>query len=148
MDSRPRYVSYSLFTQKARHGMHRWWDAHEHEQDRYWYNVPFLPIVNGLFYPGSITRVHVDPSTRNHSLYPMLKRLSDRGLLEVIECGYPFQNTEPTFWRLQPIWSADYDLVLCRDIDSLPNTREAQATLAFAASPFLIQAMRTHFLHR
>jgi hypothetical protein len=67
--------------------------------------------------------------------------------MELIECDYPFQNTEPTLWRLQPIWSDNYDVVLCRDIDSLPNTREAQATIAFVASPFLIQAMRTHFEH-
>jgi len=148
MPSPPRYISYSLFTKKGSVGMHRWWDAHEHEQDRYWYNVPFVLIANDFFYPGYTTRVHVDPGTCNHPLYPMLNRLRERGLLQVIACDYPYQNTEPTFWRLQPIWSAEYDVVLCRDIDSLPNTREAQATRAFAASSFLIQSMRTHFLHR
>jgi hypothetical protein len=148
MPSPPRYISYSLFTKNGSNGMHRWWDAHEHEQDRYWYNVPFIPIVNDLFYPGYVTRVHIDADTRNHPLYPMLEKLSARGIVELIECAYRFQNTEPTLWRLQPIWNEDYDVVLCRDIDSLPNTREAQATLAFVASSFLIQSMRTHFLHR
>ena len=147
MPSLPRYISYSLFTKKISGGVNRWWDPHDHEQSRYWLNVPFIPIVNDLYYPGYITRVHVDPETRNHPLYPMLKKLSERRIMEVIECDYPFQNTEPTFWRLQPLWAADYDVVLCRDVDSLPNTREAQATLAFVASSFLIQSMRTHFGH-
>jgi len=147
MPSPPVYISYSLFT-KRRSSFHRWWDAHEHEQDRYWYNIPFIPIANALFYPGYITRVHVDPETRNHRLYPMLQRLSDRGLLEVVECDYSFQNTEPTFWRLRPIWGDNYGAVLCRDIDSLPSSREAQATLVFVASPFLVHTLRTHFEHR
>jgi hypothetical protein len=146
MPSRPRYISYCLFT-KRHVAWHRSWDPHERENDRYWFNVPLIPIVNDLYYPGYVTRVHVDSGMRNHPLFPMLKRLGDRGVVEVIECDYPFQNTEPTLWRLQPIWSDDYDVVLCRDIDSLPNTREAQATIAFAASPFLIQSMRTHFEH-
>jgi hypothetical protein len=143
MPSPPRYISYSLFTKRGI-GAYRWWDPHERDQDRYWFNVPFIPIVNDLYYPGYVTRVHADPETRNHRLYPMLKRLSERGVMEVIECDYPFQNTEPTIWRLQPVWSENYDVVLSRDIDSLPNTREAQATLAFVASSFLIQSMRTH----
>lgn len=147
MPSAPRYVSYSLFTKTSSGGGHRTWDPHQWERDRYWYNVPFVPIVNDLYYPGYITRVHVDCGTRNHALYPMLKQLGERGVMEVIECDYPFQHTEPTLWRLKPIWGDDYDVVLCRDIDSLPNTREAQATMAFVASGFLIQSMRTHFEH-
>jgi hypothetical protein len=135
-----------LFTNKGS-GAHRSWDPYQNLRDRYWFNVPFVPIVNDLYYPGYITRVHVDSESRNHRLYPMLKRLSERGVMEVIECEYPFRNTEPTLWRLRPIWNDDYDVVLCRDIDSLPNTREAQATIAFVASAFLIQSMRTHFEH-
>lgn len=142
----PRYISYSLFTTKLG-AAGRAWDAYESDRDRYWFNVPALAIVNALLYPGYVMRVHVDRATHDHALFPMLVKLHERRLVEVVTRDYPFKNTEPTLWRIEPVWRESYDIVLCRDIDSVPNTREARATIAFANSDFLIHTMRTHPAH-
>jgi hypothetical protein len=146
MSSVSRYLSYSLFTKKQV-GPSRPYDLWEYETNRYWFNLPALAIANAFYYPGFQMRIHVDLETHEHPLFPMLMRMDQRGLVEVKTCGYPYQHTEPTFWRMEPVWREQYDVVLCRDIDSLPNTREAQATIAFVESDFLIQSMRSHPHH-
>jgi hypothetical protein len=142
-----RYISYSLFTRRgAEPG--RWYDPFESRyRDRYWFNVPALVVANALFYPGAVMRVHVDPQTAGHPMFPMLARLAERGLVELLTFPRPYHRTEPTLWRMAPVFGDDYDAVLCRDIDSLPCSREAQATIAFLASDFLVQSMRTHPHH-
>jgi hypothetical protein len=141
-----RYLSYCLFT-KLRHEPARWYDPHEHDHNRYWFNLPALIVANALCYPGYVMRIHVDPQIEQHPLFPMLAGIERRGLIQVVTCHHPFQHTEPTFWRLQPVWQESFDVVLCRDVDSLPTTRELQATLAFVHSNFLMQSIRTHPAH-
>ena len=139
-------ISYSLFTAKTHHS-HRTYDQSNHDINRYWYNIPALLVINRLFYPDFFVRVHIDKSIQNHFLYPLLQKFTEEYKMFQLACiDYPFINTEPTLWRLLPVWSSN-NLVLCRDIDSIPNTAEVKATLAFKNSDYIIHNIRSHPNH-
>jgi hypothetical protein len=117
------------------------------EQDRYWYNIPASYILNTLLYPDFTIRLYISENYTTHPLYPFLEFLNkqDNFKLSVIKANY--NNTEPTMWRMIPLWDEDTDVLLCRDIDSLPTINEIKATKEFLKSDFLIHTMRTHRNH-
>ncbi|MGH9048848.1 MAG: hypothetical protein ACRDY4_03870 [Acidimicrobiia bacterium] len=43
-----------------------------------------------------------------------------------------YAGTEPTLWRMLPLWDDEVDLWLCRDIDSVPTVDELRAVRVFA----------------
>ena len=49
-------------------------------------------------------------------------------------------------WRMIPYWKG-VDILLCRDIDSLPSINEVKATKTFIESDYSIHTMRTHTQH-
>jgi hypothetical protein len=139
-------ISYSLFNPKQNH-YHRTYDRCNTESNRYWYNIPALLIVNRLFYTDFYVRVQIDPSLQNHFLYPFLHSLMQSyKMFQIAVQNYAYINTEPTIWRMVPVWDHN-NLVLCRDIDSIPNTAEIKATLAFASSKYIIHTIRSHPNH-
>ena len=142
------YISYCLFdTKNINQRMHRDWDIHRTEIDRYWYNIPANFIINSNLYPDFKIKLYISENYTSHPLYPLLQLLGkqDNFSLNVIKTKY--NNTEPTMWRMIPLWNEDTENLLCRDIDSLPTINEVKATKEFLNSDFLIHTMRTHRNH-
>lgn len=143
------YISYCLFnTVNVNQRIHRDWDNHRMEQDRYWYNIPAMYIANSILYPDFKIVLYITENITQHPLYPLLQFLSkqDNFVLNVIE-GLSYNNTEPTMYRMHPLWNEETDILLCRDIDSLPTINEVKATYSFIESNYLIHTMRTHRQH-
>jgi hypothetical protein len=139
-------ISYSLFTPK-RHHANRDYDSSNGASDRYWFNIPALVIANSIFYPEAETVIHVNKDITSHHLAPFLERVASKtSKLKLCFLDYGYSNTEPTLWRLRPLWTEDCDS-LCRDIDSLPNEVEYRATRAFLDSHYIIHNIRSHPNH-
>lgn len=66
-------------------------------------------------------------------------------ILKIIKSDY--KNTEPTMWRMIPLWFNNINVLLCRDIDSLPTKNEVKATKSFIESKYLIHSIRSHRQH-
>jgi hypothetical protein len=143
-----KILSYSFFVPKSLNSHMRFWDRYN-TQDRYWFNLPALISVNSVFYPDFIQRIHISKNVKEHFLYSILVNISENfEKVELVEMDYDYENTEPTMWRYKPLFNKECDLVLCRDIDSLPNTLELKASKYFIDNQnFFVHTMRTHTNH-
>jgi len=141
-------ISYSLFTPKSLHKELRFWDNFN-TQDRYWYNIPALMCVNNIIYPDSKIKIHISKEIKENPLYEILENLSKfYSNIELVFLDYGYENTEPTMWRYKPLFDKQSDVVLCRDIDSLPNSDEIKSTYFFLKNPqFFVHTLRTHTNH-
>lgn len=141
-------LSYSFFTPKSLHREMRTWDLFNSEE-RYWYNLPALMAVNLIVYPLAKIKVHISKEIKENYLFEFLHKLEEKfDNIEIIEMDLEYINTEPTMWRYKPIFDKESDVVLCRDIDSLPNEDEIRATYFFIEkSNFYVQTLRTHTNH-
>jgi len=141
-------ISYCLFeTKNISQREHRDWDVYRKEVDRYWYNIPAVYIINSILYPDFKMKLYISSNISQHPLYPLLQELNKQDNFTVFKSNSNYQNTEPTMWRMIPLWDKDTDILLCRDIDSLPTINEVKATKTFIDSEFLIHNMRTHRQH-
>lgn len=127
--------------------MHRDWDMYRAETDRYWYNIPAVYVVNSLLYPDFRMELYVSEGIKQHPLFSLLLKLNKRDNFSLYVSKQKYRNTEPTMWRMIPLWKDDCDILLCRDIDSLPTKDEYKATISFIESDFLIHTMRSHRQH-
>ena len=127
-------ISYSFFTPKSLHKEMRFWDAYNN-YDRYWYNIPALMAINTIAYPNAKIKI--------------LEKISNNmSNIELVYLTYEYKNTEPTLWRYKPLFDKEAAIVLCRDIDSLPNQDELLATYYFLENKkYSIQSLRTHTNH-
>lgn len=142
-----KIISYSLFeTKNIQQRLHRDWDIHRTEQDRYWYNIPAMYIANSIIYPDFTIKFYISENITTHPLYKILTRLNKQDNFKLILIKNNYNNTEPTMWRMIPMWE-DTDILLCRDVDSLPTIREVLATKSFIESDYSIHTMRTHKNH-
>lgn len=143
-----KILSYSFFSPKNLHTHLRFWDNFN-STDRYWFNIPSMIVLNRIFYPDFIIRVHTSKEIKFHPYFGILKLISDKiRNVEIVEMDYDYTNTEPTMWRYKPLFDKDCDLVLCRDIDSIPNFDEILATKFFIQNPnYKAHTLRTHTNH-
>ena len=136
-------ISYTFFEPKQIFSHRNGWDKHN-KLDRYWYNIPAVICVNKILYPDFKIKLHISPN-----IYPLLEILeNDFGvLIETIDVDY--KATEPTVWRYKPLLEKECDILLCRDIDSLPTLDEVLSTYYFINhEDFKIGTMRSHTAHR
>lgn len=139
-------ISYSLFSSNNVH-KNRTYDICNGSSDRYWFNIPAVIITNSIFYPKSKTLIHISKNLESHYLFPFLNKISQEyNNFEIQSIDYSYRNTEPTLWRLIPVWNGS-DTVICRDIDSLVNESEYRSTIAFLESSYLIHNIRSHPAH-
>jgi hypothetical protein len=105
--------------------------------------------VNSIIYPSAKIKIHISKEVKNHFLFEIIEKISlNFKNIEIETLDYDFSNTEPTMWRYKPIFDKQSDVVLCRDIDSLPNEDEIKATFFFLQnSNFYVQTLRTHTNH-
>lgn len=142
MKKRVNVLSYSLFEMKQIRN-HRVWDKNKKDPMRYWYNIPSIIISNDILYPECETRFFVDP----HSKSGMFSSILRSNFLKAYCVETPFTHTEPSIWRMIPLWDEDIHSVNPRDIDSIPNTSECIHTKYFIESDSMMMTMRSHENH-
>lgn len=140
-------ISYCFFTPKQLHQM-RFWDKYN-THDRYWYNIPSMICINSIVYPNAKIKIYISSNIHNHRLYPLLQNINDvYDNVEIITLDYDYVNTEPTIWRYKPLFDKEANIVLCRDIDSIPTLDEIYATYHFINNEnYKIHTIRSHTNH-
>jgi hypothetical protein len=141
-------ISYSFFEPKSLHREMRTWDLYNN-QDRYWYNIPALMAINSVVYPDAKIKIHISNNIKSNKYFEILEKIADNfGNIELVNLDYDYRETEPTMWRYKPLFDKESDIVLCRDIDSLPNSDEIKATYYFLNnSQYYVHTLRTHTNH-
>lgn len=97
------------------------------------------------FFPGWRVRIHHDESLYSTDFGDLLCRLEAQGKIDLVYMGTPTSLNDGSLWRIAPAWdkAVPYDaLVICRDADSMPTPREAEAVQAWADS-----GMPFHVIH-
>ena len=141
-------LSYCFFEPKSLHKEMRTWDLYNN-QDRYWYNIPALMAVNSVVYPNAKIKIHYSKSVSENPMFEILQRISSEFTnIELVFMDYDYANTEPTMWRYKPLFDKEADVVVCRDIDSLPTSDEIRATHFFINNEnYFVHTLRTHTNH-
>jgi hypothetical protein len=140
-------VSYSFFEPKVLHG-HRYWDKFN-KIDRYWYNLPALIAVNSLVYPNFKIKFHVSKNIVENKLFVLLEECKDKFKIDLEIIGRDYVNAEPTIWRYKPLLEKECEILLCRDIDSIPTTDEILATYYFITNDkYDVSTIRSHKHHK
>lgn len=116
-------------------------------EERYWASIPFNLIANDLIYNGFISRFYVSKEIPNNRLFPILLEAQKTGKVEVVVIDDDYIATEPTIWRMRPLWDVDVDLLYCRDMDAAPRSDERRATRLFESSDFVIHGIRSFWTH-
>ncbi len=87
----------------------------------------FLPLIvraHHVIWCGVDLVIHHDEAITSLPYWPALQRFSGAGLLRLIPCGRAERLCEAMLWRMKPVWSGEYDAVVCRDIDYIPGPYE------------------------
>jgi hypothetical protein len=78
--------------------------------------------------------IHHDNRVKELREFRFLQELERRSLLRLVDCGEATTLCGSMLWRLEPLFDPDIELVICRDIDSLPMHRDRKMLEAFQAS--------------
>jgi hypothetical protein len=140
-----KLISYSFFTPKKIY-QHRFWDK-TNNLDRYWYNIPILMAVNKIIYPDFDILIQISPDIQKDFKYEILEKLSKEFGIKIEVNDSPYNETEPTVWRYKPLFNKECNILLCRDIDSLPTYSEYLATKDFIISDKNLHTIRSHTNH-
>lgn len=117
-------------------------------QSRYWYTLLPALLANWELYPGWKIRLHLAGDARAHAASKILDIITDQtDRLQVFEYGDAYQGTEPTIWRMRPLWDPNVERFLCRDIDSVPSTGELQSVNIWMRKAQPVQSIRSYHLH-
>jgi len=140
-----KIISYSFFEPKKIH-KHRFWDKFNNV-NRYWYNIPSMVLLNRLIYPDFDIVIHISSNIKEKPLYSLLLKLQENDLISLVEIKSDYTDTEPTLWRYKPLLNKECDILLCRDIDSLPTVDEVRSTKYFIESDYKVTTIRSHTNH-
>lgn len=139
-------ISYSLFSMVKSFNHIRSWDNHKHLNNRYWVNIPSLILINNILYPNYKTKFYISKSIENNELYSLLLSLQQNQKFNFLleKWDLPFSGREPSVWRMCPVWDKSNNIVLTRDIDSLPNISEYKCCRYFEQTSCSIMSIRSH----
>ncbi|MGV0949109.1 MAG: hypothetical protein ACOYB3_00245 [Azonexus sp.] len=115
-------------------------------QGRYWYTLLTSVVSNLELYKGFSIRLYIASDVRSHPISSILDELSDKLPMQVFEIPGAYTATEPSMWRLRPLWEP-VDMLLCRDVDSVPTTEEVQAVRLWQTTQYPIHSIRSFHLH-
>lgn len=138
-------ISYCLFKTLINQN-HRDWDIYRMEQDRYWYNIPLIVMANRIAYPDFLIKIYITSNIQEDNKYSFLKRLDEEGYIRLVLVDMEYNSIQPTLLRMIPYFS-EVDVLLCRDIDSLPKIAEINQTRTFIDSKYIIHTIRSHRQH-
>ena len=140
-------ISYSLFKPRQFYE-HRTWDENKFDENRYFFNIPALCAVNKVLYPNFSMHLTVCPDTETNPLFSFYRKLCEKdSTFSYSVNNEEYQGHEPALWRIALLWKKGVDLLLSRDLDSLPNKEEYQATRCFENSDQLVHTIRSHEHH-
>lgn len=94
-----------------------------------------------LHYPGATIILHHDETVAGD----ILQHYRDAGA--TLRQWPKNESLECHFWRFESVGNPDFDVVVCRDIDSVPIAREARAVEEWLANGGGIHVMRDHKWH-
>lgn len=138
-----KIFSYSLFEPKLL-PEHRTWDKWKTEQERYWYNIPTILLMNSILFPDYLNVIHVSQNIMNNKLSKIFD-FFDNLKIETIDRDYNI--TEPAIWRMMPVWQRGVDIVHCRDLDSISTIEDYKFIKQFEISDCSIGTIRSHENH-
>ena len=140
-------ISYSFFTPK-KFNNNKFYDKYL-STERYWYNIPVIIALNKLFYKDFEIKFYISPDIVNNPNYKVISDSIEKyDGVSVEIMNYDYNYTEPTIWRYKPIIESSVDILLCRDIDSIPNEVEVKSTYYFLNDDnFKITSIRSHKYH-
>ena len=116
--------------------------------DRYWSAIPMSLISHKMAFPDFEIRMHLAKEVKEHWMFPLLYELKNKyGLIKIKNVDLDYRRTQPTLWRLKPLWSKNVRYVFCRDLDSLCGVSEIRAMRLFMAMDFWIHGIRSYKLH-
>jgi len=99
---------------------------------RYWVPIPIVLIANSIIFKKFVNRIHVPQSIINFPLFKFLQKIAKRtDKLEIEVIQKQVKITQPTLWRMRPLWDKDVKVVFCRDLDAIPIRREIVAMRLF-----------------
>ena len=118
-------------------------------EPRYWLCLPASILGHLELYPGYSIRLYHSPDIRSNPGFDFLGELSRRcPRFEAVEISEPYRQTEPTLWRMRPLWENGVDTFFSRDIDSVPCSDELRAVRVFMDHPTAaIHGIRSYCLH-
>ena len=129
-----KLISYCFFLPKFIDNDRAEWDDLYHDYDRYWYNLPALLILDKLFYPDYKKRFYVTKEVMKDPLSQILNSCQDTHNIEIEVLRGQHKERTLICERFRPFWE-DWDIVLLRDIDSVPTIREWQCNKEFEKHP-------------
>lgn len=119
-----------------------------HERSNY--EIPACGVNQGIFFSNYIhSLLHAfwavfgneywleiahDERVKEKREFRFLEELERRSLIRLRNCGEAKTLCGSMLWRMDPIFEPGVELVVCRDIDSLPMHRDRKMLEAFTAS--------------
>jgi hypothetical protein len=137
-----KVISYSLFEPKQL-PLHREWDKWKTENQRYWFNIPTVILLNKIIYPDYVSKFYLSPNVFENPLSEIFNIFEVE--YEVIQREYNF--TEPAIWRMMPLWERGVEIFHSRDIDSLTSENEYRYIKSFENSECCVGTIRSHENH-
>jgi hypothetical protein len=97
-------------------------------------HVPLVLRAARACYPGWKLVIHHDDTLQGDPYEFPLRRLHERGEIELVDCGPSTGIASSALWRLKPLFRPAVDYVICRDLDSVSTLRERAMVDEFIAS--------------
>jgi len=85
--------------------------------------------------------IHHDNRVKDFECWPYLTRLHRAGIIKLVDMGESKELCASMLWRLAPIWDKSVDVVVCRDVDSLPMHRDRKMVEEFIESKADVHAI-------
>lgn len=114
------------------------------------YEIPACGVNQGIYFSNYLRSVvhafwatfgndywltiHHDKRVMERREFRFLQELERRTLIRLVDCGEATTLCGAMLWRMEPLFDPDVELVICRDVDSLPMTRDRKMVEAFQAS--------------
>jgi len=129
-----KLISYCFFLPQFIDGDRAVWDDLYDDYDRYWYNLPTLLILDKLLYPDYTKRFYITKDVMAHPLARVLVECKDSHNIELEVLRGKHKDRTLICERFRPFWE-EWDIVLLRDIDSVPTVTEWQCNREFEERP-------------
>ena len=117
-------VSYSIFRSRA--------SVYEAEKgDASLQFQQFLPVIvraHPNVWMGWDMVVHYDEHVESLPYWPVMRKLQEQGLVKLVFMGRAEDVglCRAMLWRMRPVFTGEYDHVVCRDVDSIPSVVDAE----------------------
>ncbi len=87
-------------------------------------------------------RIYHDDRVMEFPYWKAIQGFERAGLLELHYCGKAKTLCQSMMWRMRPAWDPAVDVVVCRDVDSVPLPRDRRA-----CEEFIRTGLAVHVVH-